>query len=370
MEEIHARQKFVAGLEARNYQTRAWNTLTHAGRLWRSGILAHDPRFDGPASVPIQESFTRGYMRPGATNEDSTPPNPARLNAPRNAVALAIQPIQEYNRANTGAPRIAVEQAMPAESGQLGYVAAQASLNKAATEKARAIAELTEKEEKQLQKEALKASIKIAKLKQDKTKALPESERSKEEGPSAPADTTAGENAKEAALPAVPDPASEPVIVNDLNKLHAQIMEKLTSAGAINHELSPKIYKQQLNIAAKEVAALLIQYDNLRTASGKDVVNNEDLNEFATAAKSAFVSGAPNGDVGTRRWTDFDTHSGIARSRKTSTEPFRKWLGFGAFPVKRKSSDTHEVPDELPAKRVRRNSHDSAMSMENKLLKL
>jgi hypothetical protein len=370
-EEIHARQKFVADLEARNYQTRAWNTLTNGGRLWRSGVLAHDPRFDGPPSVAIKQNFTQGFYRPGAQDEANTLPNPAQLNAPRNAVALAIKPVQEYNRANTGAPRVSVEQSMPVESGQLGYDASLANLKRLAAEAAQKALIISDKEEKELSRQAKKAAIQLA-----RTAAAKETSTEsamKEEMPMSKTDTTQGQKAQEAAEPAVRKPEEEPNVASEIDKLHETIMSKLKEAGGLPR--TGKNWKKNFVSAAKEIAALLIQYDNLRKETGKNDVNDQSLQEFAVIAKSNFVAGAPNAAVGQERWNEFDTNSGISNNtRSGEPHPFKKWLGLGKMSsskrkhVDRESPST-EAKEEAP-KRTRRNSRDSAVSMEKKLLSM
>jgi hypothetical protein len=144
MQAILANQHFRADLEARNYQTRAWNTLTHSGRLWR-GHIEHDPRFDGPYPELVLQpppEIVRGYLRPGGTDADSIPANPAQINAPRNRVARAIQPVQEFNRkGNTPGARVETN-AATVETGAVG-----ADKAKAAAEAAKAIEEAKTKAE-------------------------------------------------------------------------------------------------------------------------------------------------------------------------------------------------------------------------------
>jgi hypothetical protein len=144
MQAILANQHFRADLEARNYQTRAWNTLTHSGRLWR-GHIEHDPRFDGPYPELVLQpppEIVRGYLRPGGTEADSVPANPAQINAPRNRVARAIQPVQEFNRkGNTPGARVETN-AATVETGAVGADKAKAAAEAAkATEEAKTKAE-------------------------------------------------------------------------------------------------------------------------------------------------------------------------------------------------------------------------------------
>lgn len=129
MQEVLARQSFKADTEARNYQTRAWNTLTYAGRLWR-GVTPHDPRFDAPP--PEVGLPTRGYDRPGVFN--TAPQNPASVNGPRNRVAIAMKPVQEFNKRNTGAPIIseAIGEPVIVETGDIAAKRAEQAKKEAA----------------------------------------------------------------------------------------------------------------------------------------------------------------------------------------------------------------------------------------------
>jgi chemotaxis protein histidine kinase CheA len=394
MQQILARQKFVADLEARNYQTRAWNTLTHAGRLWRSGIRAHDARFDGPAErPPSAASLTTGYYRPGAENQNGVPSNPAQVNGPRNAVAMAIKPVQEFNGVpgygQTG-ERVAVQMAVPVSTGALGADEAK----KKAAEKLALDAQETKKKELELASVATKAAIeaanreKAAEIKQ----LIKQAKRASDElaklnanpkkdpiatavdpnvtvPPPAPKEgTPVDESAdKDKTSTDAKDEAVQPETVETIASVRAQIMNRLADAGKLS--VAAKDHRQRNDIAA-ETAKLIEKYVAMKMATGAVAGPKDDVEEFQPEAKAKFMSSVDeeHKSEAEARWNAFGRAAGPGvrgASRKKPAHPFRTYLGFGAIKMsgKRKRSTSKESKDSDATQK-------SAASVEKKLLSM
>jgi hypothetical protein len=400
MAQVLARQNFVADLEARNMQTRAWNTLTHSGRLWRSGIRPHDPRFDRVVET-VPRNVTTGYYRPGAENQDGVPENPAQLNAPRNAVAMAQKPIAEENgKPGLGQPetgeRVTIAQSMPSENGTLGGLAIQNDLGLQQVAESKKLAE--EQKSKDLltkSTDPITALVAEAKKIGDKLASL---NVPKEPVPTAvapgvavpPAPTTAQPPTNPGQAPP-PDPVEEapagtgppqeveqeqgeldqtgqqrPVIEDYIAAKRAEILDELQNGGSIPRGTRNNNTRSRRAASAIKVARLVQEYVNAKEQAGQIGGPLDDVASFPAIAKARFLMGAPTPEEGEARYMQYKQLAGV-RGDREPLHPFATYIGLGKKGKKRSRSSSSSTRSSHESKTSKGSKH-SAGSMEKRLL--